>query len=93
MDKDDEIPVLTDTIVGRKLDLAKPPAATPAGRQAVDLDRLQAKICASSLTLAEAMLRDACREAEHMLVQRVMSQLRAELPAIVRGELKEQLES
>lgn len=38
------------------------------------------------------MLRDACQEAEHMLLQRVMTQLRAELPAIVRGVLKEQLE-
>ncbi len=92
MDTDDDIPVLTDTIAGRKIGVAPSPQAEPGERQAVDLDRLQAKICASSLTLAEAMLRDACQEAEHMLLQRVMTQLRAELPAIVRGVLKEQLE-
>ena len=79
---DDDIPVLTETI-------PETDSATPA---AADLERLQSQICASSLTLAEEMLRDACQEAEHVLVQRVMSQLRAELPAIVRDVLKEHLE-
>ena len=85
MGTDDDIPVLTDTIAGRPVE--------PVGKQPpTDIDRLEAQICASSLTLAEAMLRDACREAEHTLVQRVMAHLRAELPSIVRGVLKEHLE-
>ncbi len=84
MATDDDIPVLTDTIVEAA------PAPADGGP---DLDRLQARICASSLTLAEEMLRDACQEAEHVLVQRVMAHLRAELPSIVRGLLKEHLES
>lgn len=82
MTTDDDIPVLTDTLA----EAANVPADAP------DLDRLQAQICATSLTLAEEMLRDACQEAEHVLVQRVMSHLRAELPSIVRGVLKEHLE-
>lgn len=40
MDTDDDIPVLTDTIAGRKIGVAPSPQAQPGERQAVDLDRL-----------------------------------------------------
>lgn len=82
-DNDDDIPVLTETI---------PPGDARGEVPIADLDRLEAQICASSLTAAEEMLRDACQEAEHLVVQRVMAHLRAELPSIVRGVLREHLE-
>lgn len=81
---DDDIPVLTETI-----ERSTSPAV-PA--HTADIEALQAQICAASLTLAETMLRDAQREAEQLLTERIMSTLRAELPAIVRGALKEHLE-
>ena len=83
-DDGDDIPVLTDAIERRKpsrRDTAEP-----------DIDALQDEICASSLRTAEALLLDACREAEHVLMERTMSNLRAELPAIVRDALKEHFE-
>ena len=81
-ENDDDIPVLTDAI-------ERAPAVPAPG---VDIDALQDEICASSLRMAEAMLLDACREAEHVLMERTMSTLRAELPAIVRGALKQHLD-
>lgn len=80
-DSDDDIPVLTDAI-----ERAAP--ATPDR----NLDELQNALCAASLAHAEALLRDACREAEHVLTERTLNALRAELPGIVRGILKEHLE-
>jgi hypothetical protein len=78
---DDDIPVLTDAIE----------RTSPAGADvsAEDLERLEARLCSSSLHLAEQMLRDACREAEHVLIERVMSELRAELPRIVSRALRD----
>ncbi|MEQ8205100.1 MAG: hypothetical protein RIA65_02910 [Woeseia sp.] len=83
-ENEDDIPVLTDAIERMP--------TKPAAMSGVDLDALQADICGSSLRIAEAMLLDACREAEHVLMERTMSTLRAELPAIVRGALKEHLD-
>jgi len=80
-DSNDDIPVLTDAI-----ERAAP--ATPAS----NIDALQDELCAASLAHAEALLRDACREAEHVLFERTLNALRAELPGIVRGILNEHLE-
>jgi hypothetical protein len=78
---DDDIPVLTDAIERTT------PAA--AGVSAEELERLEARLCSSSLQLAEQMLRDACREAQHVMIERVMSELRAELPRIVSRALRD----
>jgi hypothetical protein len=83
-DNDDDIPVLTDAIERAVIDGKPAPAA--------DMEKLQAELCASSLRVAEEMLRDACREAEHVLMDRAMRTLRAELPAIVRGVLNDHFE-
>jgi len=80
-DNDDDIPVLTEAV--------EPLPAAAAVAAAHDLARLEARLCASSLKLAEQLLRDACREAEHVLLERVMNELRAELPAIVKRALDE----
>lgn len=76
---EDDIPVLTDAIERDR------PA--PAGLSAAELERLEGRITASSLKLAEERLRAACHEAEHVLLERVMNELRAELPAIVSRAL------
>lgn len=80
MTDDDDIPVLTDAYVKR------------TSSTVVDIEKLQAEICATSLTMAEDLLRDAAQEAEHLLVQQVLTRLREELPAIVRGALEEHLD-
>ncbi len=84
-DTDDDIPVLTDAIERKS-----PEADHAVG---TDIDALQDEICASSLRLAEEMVRDACREAEHVLLDRVMRTLRSEMPSIVRGILNEHLKN
>lgn len=93
MSNHDDIPVLTDVL--QRAGTAEPaaPQSEPetAPPQPPDVDALQAQICASSLQFAEEMLRDACREAEHVMVERVMGALRAELPAIVQNVLDENL--
>ncbi|MGB5347639.1 MAG: hypothetical protein WBN23_15845 [Woeseia sp.] len=82
MSGDNPIPVLTEV-------LHKP--AVAAVEPSADLASLQASLCAASLQLAEARLRDACREAEHVLLERVMRELRAELPVIVRDVINDYL--
>lgn len=83
-DDDEDIPVLTDAL--------ERPASPRRTAPGADIDALQDEICASSLRAAEALLLDACREAEHVLMESAMSTLRAELPAIVRGVLQEHLD-
>ncbi|MDZ7643939.1 MAG: hypothetical protein U5K76_06775 [Woeseiaceae bacterium] len=80
---DDDIPILTDAI-----DRAP---ATQSSLSVDDIDRLQDKLCATSLKIAESTLRDAVRDAEHELRERVMTALRRELPALVRDVLDEHL--
>lgn len=77
MSNDDDIPVLTDPI-------EREPSA--------ELERLEARISAASLKLAERFLRSASREAEHVLIERAMDELRAALPAMVRRALDEHFE-
>lgn len=84
MSNDDDIPVLTDPLERDRL-----PARAPSSEE---LERLEARISASSLKLAEEFLRSASREAEHVLIERVMSELRAALPGIVRRALDEHFE-
>lgn len=84
MPNDDDIPVLTEAVERDRL-----PARVPS---AAELERLEARISASSLKLAEEFLRSASREAERVLIERVMSELRAALPAMVRRALDEHFE-
>jgi hypothetical protein len=72
---DDDLPVLTEAI-----ELTDTAATRPS---AAELVKLESKICAHSLTLADQMLHEACQDAEDMIVERVMSKLRSELPALV----------
>ncbi len=48
-----------------------------------ELVKLEAKLCAKSLTLADQMIHAACRDVEDVIVERVMSKLRSQLPALV----------
>ena len=48
-----------------------------------DLVKLESKLCAQSLTLADQFIHDACHDVEDIIVERVMSKLRSELPAVV----------
>lgn len=82
-DNDDDIPILTDAI-----ERAAPKTAAAGAA----LEQLHAEICAASLARAEELLRDAVREAEHVLIERTMHALRAEIPELVRGILAEHFE-
>lgn len=81
-DKDDDLPVLTEAV--------EIPAALPnkapavANRPSADeLVKLESKLCAESLTLADHMIHEACHDVEDIIVERVMTKLRSELPALV----------
>ncbi|MCH8306648.1 MAG: hypothetical protein IH930_00760 [Proteobacteria bacterium] len=61
----------------------------PARPSADELVKLESKLCAQSLTLADQLLHEACRDIEDMIVERVMSKLRSELPALVTRVLQD----
>jgi hypothetical protein len=82
MSGDNPIPVLTEV-------LHKPAAKT--AEPAAALEDLQERLCAASLQFAEERLREATREAAHVLLERVMGELRAELPVIVRDVINDYL--
>ena len=79
--KDDDLPVLTDTV---DTPIVSPGKTAPS---ADELVKLESKLCAKSLTLADQLLHDACHDVEHIIVERVMSKLRSELPALVSRAL------
>ncbi len=74
-DHDDDLPVLTKAV--------QQSDALPARPSADELVKLESKLCAQSLTLADQMLHEACHDIEDIIVERVMSKLRSELPALV----------
>ena len=80
--KDDDLPVLTEAVetpaalVDKSSSLADRPSAD-------ELVKLESKLCAQSLTLADQMIHDACHDVEDIIVERVLSKLRGELPALV----------
>lgn len=78
-DQDDDLPVLTEAIA--------PPDVGHPRLPADELVKLQAKLSAQSLTLADQMLHDACHDVEDIIVERVMARLRSELPALVNRVL------
>ena len=81
-DNDDDLPVLTETVDRPMLPTNRSSAS--ANRPSADeLVKLESKLCAQSLTLADQMLHDACHDVEDMIVERVMSKLRSELPALI----------
>ena len=81
-DKDDDLPVLTDTVTKPIVPVTKPSALQH--RPSADaLVKLESKLCAESLTLADQMIHAACRDVEDVIVERVMSKLRSQLPALV----------
>ena len=59
------------------------PGALPAGPSADELVKLESRLCAQSLTLADQMLHEACQDVEDIILERVMTKLRGELPALV----------
>ncbi len=81
-DKDDDLPVLTDTV-----DTPIVPVIEPSELEhrpsADELVKLESKLCAKSLTLVDQMIHAACRDVEDVIVERVMSKLRSQLPALV----------
>jgi len=58
--------------------------ALPARPSADELVKLESKLCAQSLTLADQLLHEACHDIEDIIVERVMNKLRNELPDLVR---------
>ena len=74
-DKDKDLPVLTEAV--------ETPAALPGSPSVDALVKLESKLCAQSLTLADQLIHEACRDVEDIIVERVMSKLRSELPALV----------
>ncbi|MBT8084925.1 MAG: hypothetical protein HKN35_06280 [Woeseia sp.] len=77
MSNGQEIPVLTDVL-----------QRASSEKTAAEFDQLQTDICTASLRLAEVKLRQACKEAELEITERVMAELRAELPLIVRAAIR-----
>lgn len=82
MSSDNSIPVLTEVLHQPAEETVEP---------APNLDDLQASICNASLQFAEQRLRAACHDAEQALLERVMGEMRAELPAIVREAINDYL--
>jgi hypothetical protein len=63
--------------------------ALPARPSEDELAKLESKLCAQSLTLADQLLHDACHDIEDIIVDRVMNKLRSELPALVSRVLQD----
>lgn len=74
-DQDDDLPILTEAVAPADASSLKPSTE--------ELVKLESKLCAQSLTLADQMLHEACHDIEDMIVERVMTRLRSELPALV----------
>lgn len=83
--KDDDLPVLTEA-VGQ----AAGPSAVPS---ADELARLESKLCAESLTLADQMVHEACHDVEDIILERVMRKLRGELPALVNHVVRDHFDA
>ena len=79
--KDDDLPVLTDTVDTPII------SADKTAPSADELLKLESKLCAKSLTLADQLLHDAYHDVEDIIVERVMSKLRSELPALISRAL------
>ncbi len=61
----------------------------PARPSADELVKLESKLCAQSLTLADQLLHEACHDIEDIIVERVMIKLRNELPDLVGRVLQD----
>ncbi len=61
----------------------------PARLSADELVKLESKLCARSLTLADQLLHEACHDIEDIIVERVMNKLRNELPDLVNRVLQD----
>ncbi len=61
----------------------------PARLSADELVKLESKLCAQSLTLADQLLHEACHDIEDIIVERVMNKLRNELPDLVSRVLQD----
>ena len=84
-DKDEDLPVLTEAV--------ETPAALPDAPSADELVKLESKLCAQSLTLADHLIHEACHDVEDIIVERVMSKLRSELPALVSRVLHDHFDN
>ncbi|MGO9514462.1 MAG: hypothetical protein ACLP2F_12595 [Steroidobacteraceae bacterium] len=74
-----DIPILTETI-GKPADASSP---------AFDFNALHAAILTETLKLADSLLRQAARDIEATLFERVFDRLRTELPELVDRALRE----
>lgn len=81
-EKDDDLPILTEA-VETPAALPEKAAASAMQPSADELVKLESKLCAQSLTLADHMIHEACHDVEDIIVERVMTKLRSELPALV----------
>jgi len=74
-----DIPILTETIE------KAPEASTPA----FDFNAVHAAVLTETLKLADSLLRQAARDIEATLFERVFDRLRAELPELVDRALRQ----
>ncbi len=73
-----DIPILTESI--------KTP---PSTSQSIDYQAVHAAVLTETLRLAESLLRQAARDIEATLFERVFDRLRSELPELVDRALRE----
>ena len=73
--EEEDLPILTEAV--------EVPGALANRPSADDLVKLESKLCAQSLTLADQMIHEACHDVEDIIVERVMTKLRSEMPAMV----------
>ena len=94
-----ELPILTDVVELHATGSFPKPEREPEARPVLaggllteeDLAALQAELVSRTLNLADELLHSAAREIEAVLLERVIDSLRAALPEIVAGALREQL--
>jgi hypothetical protein len=82
---DDDIPVLTDVVDdGATAALWRP--------DRLDIMGLETALIAEMREVAETVVRDACREIEAVLVERVCDRIKMELPGLIERILTEHIE-
>ena len=98
-EKERPIPILTDVVelraaagsTGVHRRLADEGAGSGGIHSSEELAALQADLVGRTLNLTDELLHGAAREMEGVLFERVMDRLRAALPEIIAGALREHL--
>ena len=94
-----ELPILTDVVEFHATGRFPRPEPPPERGESfasdllteTDIAALQATLVSRMMSLNEELLQEAARDIEAILLERVMSRLRAVLPELVATALREQL--